>query len=62
MLERRSLTSSYVNFCLSFIFEFTLYSHHMIVCLKSHMEDSTDFEPEMKNFLIILKVFDEFEL
>ena len=34
----------------------------MIVCLKSHVEDSTDFEPETKNFLIILKVLDEFEL
>ena len=26
------------------------------------MEDITDFEPEMQNFLIILKVLDEVEL
>ena len=34
----------------------------MIVCLKSHVEDSIDFEPEMKNFLVILRTLDEFEL
>ena len=33
----------------------------MIVC-KSHVEDSIDFEPEMKNFLIILRALAEIEL
>ena len=32
------------------------------VGLKSHVEDSIDFEPEMKNFLIILGVLSEIEL
>ena len=34
----------------------------MIVCLKSHVEDSIDFKPEMKNFLIILRALAEVEL
>ena len=37
----------------------------MIVCMSEvslYLEDRTDFEPEMENFLIILKVLDEFEL
>ena len=34
----------------------------MIVCRRTHVEDRTDFEPEMENFLIILKVLDRFEL